>query len=61
MLALHGIAGEPMIQSAVYWSVHAGYQAIEALLGQADVPDAVFAARDYLALGAIYASRGSPL
>lgn len=53
-LAVAGLTAPAMVEAA-WWSAEAGYAAAQELLERRTLPDAVFAANDYIALGLIRA------
>jgi LacI family transcriptional regulator len=60
-LASYGIAFDPMLVESGDWEVQSGYPVAQRLLKMPDPPDAIFAANDLMALGAIYAIQGAGL
>ena len=60
-LASHGIAFDPLIVQPGDWEFEGGYQATQNLLNLDRPFDAIFAANDAMALGAIYAIQDAGL
>ncbi len=60
-LAAHGLEVDPALIQPGNWEFEGGYQATRNLLGLAELPTAIFAANDLMALGAIYALQDAGL
>lgn len=54
-LAVAGLKGAPLVQAGG-WTAESGYRAAQELLDGGELPDAVFAANDFIALGLIHAA-----
>lgn len=60
-LAQHGIPYNPHLVETGNWEVQSGYQAAQKFLMMPNKPTAIFAANDFMALGAIYAVQDAGL
>jgi DNA-binding LacI/PurR family transcriptional regulator len=61
ILAKSGISYDPFLVEIGNWEVQGGYQAAKKFLILPDRPTAIFAANDFMALGAIYAVQNAGL
>jgi LacI family transcriptional regulator len=60
-LVSHGLTVEPALVQPGDWELEGGYQAAKNLLSLSELPTAIFAANDLMALGAIYAIQDAGL
>jgi DNA-binding LacI/PurR family transcriptional regulator len=61
VLAQSGIPYDPALVAEGNWEVQSGYPATKKFLAMADRPTAIFAANDFMALGAIYTIQDAKL